>query len=76
MNTLRIAGIVAAASIALGSLGMGPTFAAGMIHKKPTHHHALACKPGSTLQKVKHHGKWIWVCQHVHAHPGAKHKTK
>jgi hypothetical protein len=69
MSLNRIVSAAVALGLTAGTFGLAtPTFAATMQTMHKTTHHVLVCKKGYAKIKVKHHGKWIWVCHRVHHH--------
>jgi hypothetical protein len=68
MSMPRVLAAVTAATIALGSFGVGSTVASAAMMNKPAHHN-LVCKKGFVAYKVKVHGKWKWKCHRLrHSH--------
>jgi hypothetical protein len=67
MSMPRVLAAVTAATIALGSFGVGSTVASAAMMNKPSHH-GLVCKKGYVAHKVKVHGKWKWTCHRLHHH--------
>jgi hypothetical protein len=70
MTKNAILAAAAAVVIGMGSLGAPAAFA--MTGSKSMHHHHRhhACKAGGTVQHVKVHGKWTWICKVAHHHKG------
>ena len=71
MLSTKTLAAVAAAMIAIGTMGISVTDASAATMKP---YHMLVCKPGYAphLVKIKVHGKWhrVWRCYRVHhLHP-------
>lgn len=72
MSMPRVLAVLTAASVALGSFGLGAAVPAAAAMKEHHHHHALVCKKHWVrLSK----DNWIWTCGHHHHHHHMMMKT-